>query len=171
MRQQGLTLLELIITVAIVAIVAAIALPNFSKQIQETRTRGAMRDIQTAIQLTRNNAITRNQRATMRHLGSWEAGWQAFSDPNNNGQLDAGEEELFTSGPIDGARISANTPLEDYISFIGTGEARYAGSAGGAFQAGTMEICSEDLGGGYGLVLARSGRVRVSQLEADECSD
>ncbi|UHQ54546.1 GspH/FimT family pseudopilin [Microbulbifer sp. YPW16] len=171
MQQQGMTLMELILTVAIMALLAAIAIPNFARQVEQYRTRSTTEEIMAAIQLARTSAVTQNQRATLRNRGSWQAGWQAFTDSNNNGQLDAGERELFSSGPVSGVRVSANQPLRNYISFIGTGEARYAGSAGGAFQAGTMEICSESLDSGFSLVLARSGRVRISRLTAAECSD
>jgi type IV pilus assembly protein PilE len=44
-RMRGFTLLELLVTVAIVAILAAIALPSYSTYVNRTRARGAAADL------------------------------------------------------------------------------------------------------------------------------
>ena len=170
MSSRGLTLLELLITLSILAILAAIGIPSFTAQIESSRTRTAADQLYQAIQLTRAKAVTVNRRATMRHLGSWNAGWEVFFDRDFDGVRDTGEELLFTHGELRGSAIYANNPLTNYISYIGTGESRFAGTASsGGFQAGTFTICPVDSGEGFQLVLARSGRVRQSRATAQDC--
>ncbi|MBB3063030.1 GspH/FimT family pseudopilin [Microbulbifer rhizosphaerae] len=170
MREQGLTLLELLVALAILAILLAVGLPGFSKVIQNSRLSANTEELRNAIQLTRAAAVSRNQRVTLRNLGRWESGWQAFADDNNNGVFDDGEQLLFSSGSLQSVRFEANTPVSNYVSFIGTGESRKVGSAMGAFQAGTIEVCTADNSQGYSLILFRSGRLRTGKLDANDCS-
>ena len=171
MHSRGLTLLELLITLSILAILAAIGIPSFTAQIESNRTRAAADQLYQAMQLARTKAVTSNRRATMRCLGNWNSGWEVFFDRDFDGVRDAGEEYLFGNGEITGASIYANNPLTTYVSFIGTGESRFAGTASsGGFQAGTFTICPSDGGEGYQLILTRSGRVRQQRAAALDCA-
>ncbi|WP_308363768.1 MULTISPECIES: GspH/FimT family protein [unclassified Microbulbifer] len=170
MREQGLTLLELLITLAVLAILLAIGLPGFSTIIQNSRLAANTEELRSAIHLARTAAVSRNQRVTLRNLGSWELGWQAFADDNNNGVFDDGEQLLFSSGSLQSVRFETNAPVSNYVSFIGTGESRKVGSAMGAFQAGTIKVCTADNSQGNSLVLFRSGRLRTGKLDANDCS-
>ena len=170
MHTQGLTLLELLIALSILAILAAIGIPSFTTQIESTRTRAAADQLYQAIHLARTKAVTANRRATMRKLGDWNSGWEVFFDRDFDSVRDAGEELLIAQGEISGASIYANSPLANYVSFIGTGESRFAGTASsGGFQAGTFTICPDNGGEGYLLVLTRSGRMRQSRATTQDC--
>lgn len=169
MIQRGFTLLELLITLAILSILLLIGGPNLSRLVRESRIEASTEALYTAIQLARTAAVSRNQRVTLRNLGSWNSGWEAFTDTNDDGLRDADELLLFSSGPQELIDIIPNAPVTDYISFIGTGESRRVGSAQGSFQAGTIRICANDHSSGYSLILARSGRVRTEKLSADDC--
>ncbi len=58
-RSKGFTLVELLITVSLVAILAAIALPNFSSIIQNSRADTEVSDLQRALNFARLEAINR----------------------------------------------------------------------------------------------------------------
>lgn len=170
MRQDGLTLIELLFTLLIVALLLGIGLPSFSNQIQSTQTRTSAIQLLESINATRTLAVSQGNRATMRHTGDWHQGWQIFVDLNDNGLLDEDETLVSEANPLKGVRVKGNSPLRDYVSFIQSGESRYVGKANaGAFQAGTFSICPELGGAGYKLVLARSGRARMDTLSAEEC--
>lgn len=170
MNARGLTLIELLITLSILGVLLAIGIPSFQQQLESSRTRTAADSLLQAIHLTRSKAISTNRRATLRKLGDWQSGWEIFYDRDFDGERDAGEEQITTGPALTGVTVSANGPLTNYVSFIGSGESRYAGTMNsGGFQAGTFTICPETGGNGYQLVLSRSGRARVETLAAADC--
>ncbi|WP_051687409.1 GspH/FimT family protein [Microbulbifer sp. HZ11] len=170
MNARGLTLIELLITLSILAILLAIAIPSFQQQIESSRTRSAADTLLQAIQLTRSKAVATNRRATLRRLGDWQSGWEVFYDQDFDGVRDTGEEQITIGGALTGVTVTANGPLTNYVSFTGSGESRYAGTAsGGGFQAGTLTVCPATGGKGYRLILSRGGRVRVETLDDTDC--
>lgn len=62
MTSGGFTLVELMITVAVFAIVAAIAAPAMQALVAASRLNGATSELVTALQLARSEAIRRNAR-------------------------------------------------------------------------------------------------------------
>ena len=167
---RGFTLIELLITLTLLALLLTIGLPGFSKQIQHTRTKTAATELLGAVQKTRILAVSKNLRATLAPLEKWEQGWEIFIDTNSNGIRDENEIAVFQAPPLEGVRFKTNDPVKDYISFIGTGESRKAGRIdGGSIQMGTFTICPLDSGKGYQLILARSGRMRMTIAPPQEC--
>ncbi len=59
-RQQGVSLLELLIGVAIVSILLAAGMPTFGLWVQNTQVRTAAESIQNGLQTARNEAVRRN---------------------------------------------------------------------------------------------------------------
>lgn len=61
---KGFTLLELMVVIAIVAIMISIATPSFRAQIEASRLRADTDNIVTALQLARSEAVTRRADVT-----------------------------------------------------------------------------------------------------------
>ncbi|WP_165782394.1 GspH/FimT family pseudopilin [Solilutibacter silvestris] len=59
-RERGFTLIELMVTVAVLAIVAAIAAPSFTQLILRSRLTSTANEVVAALQLARMEAIRRN---------------------------------------------------------------------------------------------------------------
>ncbi|RZI43154.1 prepilin-type N-terminal cleavage/methylation domain-containing protein [Herbaspirillum sp. HC18] len=59
-RQHGVTLVEISITLAIVAILLSLGAPSFSQWLQNTQIRTAAQGIQNGLQLARAEAVRRN---------------------------------------------------------------------------------------------------------------
>ncbi|UTF61757.1 GspH/FimT family pseudopilin [Gilvimarinus sp. DA14] len=173
MKYQGFTLIELMATLAITAVLLAIAVPAFERLIRDLRTESITWTFFNATQAARSYAVKANSRVTMLANPTWGDGWQIFYDANHNGLYDDGEQLLTSQGEFhESIEIKGNRPLQDYVSYLGTGESRWAsGDRNTAFQAGTITICPADEGPGYALVLSRGGRFRKESLDETECDD
>lgn len=64
-RSKGFTLVELLITVSLVGVLAAIAIPSFSSVIQNSRAETEVGDLQRALNFTRLEAINRGMNMTL----------------------------------------------------------------------------------------------------------
>jgi type II secretion system protein H len=61
-KDKGFTLVEMMVVIAIMAIISAIAVPNFYSFAAGMKLRSASRDLYSALQKTRMNAIRQNTR-------------------------------------------------------------------------------------------------------------
>ncbi|WP_269619496.1 GspH/FimT family pseudopilin [Zhongshania sp. BJYM1] len=75
-QQRGYTLLELMVTLGIVSILAAVAVPSFNDVIRTQRLRSVASDLNATFQLARSEAVKRNTDVTVTRAGSsWVEGW------------------------------------------------------------------------------------------------
>jgi type IV fimbrial biogenesis protein FimT len=84
----GFTLLELMITVAIAAILLGIAIPSFIGTIRSNRLTASANDFVTALNVARSEAVKRGRNVTVASKNAdnhWEGGWDVFVDFNSNG--------------------------------------------------------------------------------------
>lgn len=80
-RQGGFTLMELMVVVAIMAILAGLAAPSFSRWIQQTEVNSARDSLEASIFLARTEALRTGAPVTLRPLcpgaaNPWDCGWQ-----------------------------------------------------------------------------------------------
>lgn len=80
----GFTLLELLVTITIVGIIMAIAVPSFQNTIQDSRRNAALSEFRESIQLARDEAVARNASLTLcasndgstcSNANTWEKGY------------------------------------------------------------------------------------------------
>jgi type IV fimbrial biogenesis protein FimT len=113
--EPGYTLFELVITMAIIAILAAIGIPSFQYVTASNRMSGEVNSLLGDMQYARNEAIKEGQWVTVcasalpsspaptcSGSAAWQTGWIVFSDPNNNQQVDANEPILRVQGAFTG---------------------------------------------------------------------
>ena len=128
--QVGFSMVELMVALAIAAILATIAVPSFREMLQNQRITTTANDFFAAINLTRSEAIQRGGRADLVPAGDggdWAKGWIVFVDQNDNQKPDNGEKIIFSHGPVpDGIIIKAAfmDSKAQYLTYNGTGRTR-----------------------------------------------
>ena len=177
-RQDGLTMIELMITLAVLAVLLAIGIPSFEGLVASTRVTNATNELLSAFAQARSEAIRRGQRVTIcisangaqcTNAGNWEQGWIIFSDATRAGNvanLDAGETIIHNNRvSLAGTTIQGAAALPRYISFSSDGQSR---TLAGAIQAGNIEVCSSssslsDNNRARRLLINASGQVIMTQ--------
>lgn len=102
-RMQGLTLIELMITVSIAAILAGLAAPSFHSMMLNQRIRSASSDLAMDLTLARSEAIKQNGSISMSSTSgttAWQNGW---------GITDASSNVIKTQGAYTSLTITATT--------------------------------------------------------------
>ncbi|MFP3343723.1 GspH/FimT family protein [Halomonas sp. SIMBA_159] len=90
----GFTLLELLVALALFATLATVAIPNFSRIIQENRVVTTTNDYKIALSLARSEAVRRNQAVSLLPVeNDWDNGWEVSVD-NDDAVLRSWAQEV-----------------------------------------------------------------------------
>lgn len=169
-KNTGLTLVELVATLAIAAISLHFATASAKSLLTSNRLTSQTNLILSSLYTTRSEATKLNQRVTMRKRGEqWEEGWIIFSDRNGNALFDEGEVLIQHQAPLSSNfTLRGNRMIKDYVSYTGTGLAR---RTSGALQPGTLMLCDasadSDEFHARAIIIGTSGRPRISKYEKD----
>lgn len=97
---KGFTLIELMVVVAVAAVLVTLAVPSFDASILSNRLGSFANSFVAAAQVARGEALKRNAPVRLCRSangtscatsGGWEQGWIVFADTNNNAVVDTGE--------------------------------------------------------------------------------
>lgn len=164
-RQRAFTLVELLVCLAIIAIVSGYMSPSFSAMVERNRAATAINWIVTAIIFTRDSAITMEQTVTLcpsstGHVcgGRWYDGVIAFTDANQDRHIDGSDRLLRRfMFPVKGATLSWHAfRNRQYIQMTAEGFTNY--------QNGNFLYCPPDNDPRFArqLVINMQGRSRLS---------
>lgn len=160
----GFTLLELMITVAIVALLVSIAIPNISAALPNMRLRWAARDLVSNLQKLRMDAVRHNVSSTIIFDSSLLPG-RYFFDSNGNGLFDPGEYAIDFSGYKSGVDfgfgdtggVNWNGKICIQVPFI-------TFSSRGTANSGTVYIDNRNNNTCYAVTVLTTGSINVRQF-------
>jgi type IV fimbrial biogenesis protein FimT len=148
---RGLTLIELMIAIAVGAVLVALAAPSFTQALGKSRLSSAASELTSAVQLARTEAIRNNRRVTLCRSEDGSAcssassawpGWIVFVDTDSDGVRDSNEPVVKSgtfNSPLQVLSSAALTAAGERITFRGDGTAR--ASNGQSLLTGTLAVC------------------------------
>lgn len=174
---RGVTLIELMVTVTIAAIMMTLAAPSLQSFVRSNQLRTATNDLAALLMTARSESIKRGWPVTVcktadvnatppacSAAASWQAGWLVFVDHNGNGTLDTTASASF---PADvalrvaqptgtGLTVTGNANFTQYLSFRPSG---FPLGSGGT-EAGTFTLCLTQQS--RTLDVSKTGRLQIS---------
>lgn len=169
MAASGFTLIELMVTVSVMAILLGLAAPSFRDFIINNRLTAQINDLVADISLARSEAASRGVRVTLCASAdlsacsssgdAWQGGRIVFVDTNANGTRETTEQILKTTEAVGGSRtlIATGFPKTYSVSFRPYGGLLPA--TGGSFK-----LCDPAVGTGRAVVVAATGRPSASKV-------
>lgn len=139
-RPNGFTLIELMVVVAIIAILVAMAVPSFNTMLMKRTVRGAALNLITDIRYARSEALRRSSSVSICSLApnslttcaaagaaNWANGWMVFSDAGVVGTVDGLDEIVRVQQPLTNvATVQGAIPVNDrpILTFQANGRGR-----------------------------------------------
>ncbi|NIR32538.1 MAG: prepilin-type N-terminal cleavage/methylation domain-containing protein [Gammaproteobacteria bacterium] len=180
--QRGFTLFELMITVAIGALLVTLAVPSFNTMLQNNRLTSQINEFVATLQLARSEAVKRNETVILcatddpaadpldcTAAADWETGWIVFSDADSDGAPSATADEcnagadciVAVHAAVEGLNTLRGEPaaVADSIAYQPSGISD---------DSGTFILC-DPRGAGHAkaIVVSTTGRPRASKKKAD----
>lgn len=168
--QQGLTLLELLVTIAMMAILLTIAVPSYRESIRQNRLTVQIGGFVAALRLAQSEAIRLDQMVTLckssnpeatttpacDNATTWDSGWVLFVDANGDGIIDTGESIIRVGAPlVAGSSLLGSSAVADVVTYRPTSEIA---------AAGTFVLCdNNDMTHARAVFLATNGRIRLAE--------
>ncbi|MGH8050024.1 MAG: GspH/FimT family pseudopilin [Arenimonas sp.] len=171
-KQSGITVMELLVSLAILGIIFAIAIPSYGSAIARAKMGEAESAIFTSINNAVNFSFVGGSRAVLcpstngencDNSFDWSHGWLVFEDKNANRERDADDRKL---GSID--QISPELQI-----LTSEGRTRIAfQSGGGNFGSNAhFKLCDQRRPQrSRSLFLSNTGRIRVAESPQMSCT-
>ncbi|MAS09307.1 GspH/FimT family pseudopilin [Salinisphaera sp.] len=166
---RGFSLLELLVTIAVAAILLAVAIPSYRSVVQRNAMAATVNDLVGDLNYARSQAVTRGQRvfmcksggnSTCNADGDWSQGWLVYApDPGTTTPTRA--NTLRVRGALEGQiTISGNNNITSEVFFDPNGFAM--GSIG------TFTAQGESVTRRTEVVISSTGRIRTEQTAKTE---
>ncbi|MFP5446901.1 MAG: GspH/FimT family pseudopilin [Betaproteobacteria bacterium] len=173
----GFSAIELLIVLAIAAVLTTLAAPSFSHLIESWRVRETTEQLQTTLYFARSEAIKRGGRVVIQKIPNntngcaiapnntdWGCGWVVCDDTNGNGVCNASDPVLQRYNPppnVEVTRTGGSTTIQ--LNRWGLVSGTYPGFSLVPYAKSTTHS------GARGLCVSSGGRIRVIPPEAIPC--
>jgi type IV fimbrial biogenesis protein FimT len=165
--RAGFTLIELMMAIAVMAILLMVAAPGLRDLTMNVRLTGQANDLLTDLMFARSEATKRDVRVTVcarkvntttcTNGNQWDNGWMVGLDADGDGEIDAGTVPLKIADPLTGQNTIKNSGSgkKGSIVFTATG----INDSGPA----TLTIC-DSRKQGRAVNVAGTGRASVTKI-------
>lgn len=142
-NRNGMTLVEVLIILAAIAIVVLISVPGSTMVLEHYRLKSASGDLLSGLNLAREEAIKRSSTVRVcpssngrfcRSDGNWDQGWLVYTDGNADGTVQEIELIQAFPAPNEHIRIVAGGAVENAASFTVSGLMDHNKYASGEFH-------------------------------------
>ena len=175
MKNRGFTLIELMVVVAMVAVVAGVAVPSFQITIARQKLSGTASELMASAMQARSEAIKHNQQTILAPLVTtdWSKGWRVYVDTDTDRAYTDGTDLLITTTPpasdsVTVYEVALNTAVGNLVGYDANGF--LMGRNAGRIVFSSSIIPSSELK--KGIKISVTGRVRIctSQPGNDGCA-
>lgn len=168
--ERGFTLLELMIGLALLALLLTLATPPLRELITANRAAVHAQTLMASLFLARTEAVKRNRRitlcksadgATCTTAGDWSQGWVVFVDETPFGARDPAEEVVRIQQGLGDDFTLRNSNAGNWYAYRPDGSAL----SSGGLVTGTFRICpgSDSAELAYRVITNITGRPRVAK--------
>jgi len=177
--KNGFSLIELIVTISILATLTTIAIPSYQEMISKNRLVAVNNDLMTALALARQKSITFSKDAYLCELldettcnekrpfnADWTKGWMVFVDNNRNAKLDDSDTISYIS-------YHPNRPNSKKIAVVFNQQGRLRFRPDGSARSAGFYLCTPKYH--KHIFLLYSGRARhndeLSEKQIKKCRE
>ncbi|MBT8093075.1 MAG: GspH/FimT family pseudopilin [Gammaproteobacteria bacterium] len=171
-NEKGFTLVELIVTVGLMALMLSMAMPSMGIFLSKSRQAGAINDFFASVRMARSTAIEANTDVTICPSASgrncedveWHEGWIVFKDLDGNQVVDEDDTIVRIYHQAEGIAIHPSQ-TEDFLRYRPNGRLVHQHVGG---SAGDFTVC-DSRGPDYArvMILDLSGRPLLAQTLTD----
>lgn len=174
----GFTAIELMVVIALLAVLAGLASPSFALMIESWRVRNATESLRSSLQMARSEAIKRGGLVAMQKLPNntngcttatstrdWDCGWIICHDINGNGSCNASEpvlQRVEIPSKVQVTRTGGGAAIK--LNRWGLVDGTWLGFSLVPLDKSTMHP------GARGVCMSSGGRIRTILPEAIPCT-
>lgn len=172
MKNHGFTLLELLIVLAVLAIIVLYAVPNMNTLMRNNQLITSKNALVATLQRARAESASTGRNVVLcpstngfqcQSIGDWSQGWLVYRDDNLNGRFDPTESLVMTHAQPETTLTIRTSDGRRKLTYRGLGRADGSNVR--------FVFCDPGLAGGGQVVVANSGRIRsTDRVSSGDCA-